>query len=246
MCDMTTNRTCKYCHGPIDAFGRTGQKGRPPMFCRYEHKEAWVAENLKAATIQRLAGTKCATCGKLFQAKSGKAKNCSPACSVRYQNKRKRKITPNLYDKMLEAQGGLCAICKTDKPGGKGDFHVDHNHVTGAIRGLLCHNCNTGIGSLGDDPMRIQAAAEHCMSGWGHNLWDLDPEALAVFREQGETCGICLTANWGDKGPIRDRAESGELRGVLCHRCSLMLYRHGGDPKRMRAAAQELLERTRE
>ena len=59
---------------------------------------------------------------------------------------------------MLAAQGGRCAICGTDKPGGKGSFHVDHCHVGGEIRGLLCHSCNIGLGQFKDDRERIQAA----------------------------------------------------------------------------------------
>lgn len=60
---------------------------------------------------------------------------------------------------MLEAQGGKCAICGGE-PGGrwKRQFHVDHNHTTGAIRKLLCHGCNAGIGNFGEDPARLLAA----------------------------------------------------------------------------------------
>lgn len=58
------------------------------------------------------------------------------------------------YSKMLEAQEGKCAIClqpETHKRGGKlKALAVDHNHATGAIRGLLCADCNTGIGKLKD------------------------------------------------------------------------------------------------
>jgi hypothetical protein len=56
-------------------------------------------------------------------------------------------ITPEQYDSMLAAQGGHCALC----PAVRGDrrcarLHVDHNHVTGKVRGLLCRDCNTGLG----------------------------------------------------------------------------------------------------
>jgi hypothetical protein len=64
-----------------------------------------------------------------------------------YQNYGLRKkfgITKQEYDAMLEAQGGRCAVttCRTDKPGGRGNFNVDHDPATGAIRGLLCFRCN--------------------------------------------------------------------------------------------------------
>lgn len=53
-------------------------------------------------------------------------------------------ITLDIYEQMLENQGGGCAICA--KPPGERRLHVDHNHKTGAVRGLLCGHCNRGIG----------------------------------------------------------------------------------------------------
>lgn len=65
------------------------------------------------------------------------------------------------YDALLFAQGGECAICGTASPGGHGRFHIDHNHKTGAVRGLLCTNCNTGLGHFIDFPELLEAAAEY-------------------------------------------------------------------------------------
>ena len=56
------------------------------------------------------------------------------------------------YKRILSEQGGRCAVCGTDKPGGHGSFHVDHDHETSAVRGLLCGKCNMGLGLLGDNP----------------------------------------------------------------------------------------------
>lgn len=65
-------------------------------------------------------------------------------------------ITPEDYDKMLEAQRGVCAICR-NKPG-KTRFPVDHNHETGKIRGLLCTPCNLALGGLNDSHETLVAA----------------------------------------------------------------------------------------
>jgi len=69
------------------------------------------------------------------------------------------------YNNMLSAQGGVCAICKqpeTHKRNGKVKaLAVDHHHGTGKVRGLLCSDCNTGIGKLKDSPDVLQSAIDY-------------------------------------------------------------------------------------
>jgi hypothetical protein len=75
---------------------------------------------------------------------------------------RKFGLTLAEYDRMLEQQNGRCAICRTETPGrNRSRFLIDHDHATGRVRGLLCNACNMGIGQLGDDPQRIEAAAHY-------------------------------------------------------------------------------------
>lgn len=66
--------------------------------------------------------------------------------------------TPELKRDLLAYQGGVCAICRTNRPTGRGDFHLDHDHATGVIRGVLCNRCNTGLGLFRDDPRLLAAA----------------------------------------------------------------------------------------
>lgn len=74
------------------------------------------------------------------------------------------------YEAMLKAQDGRCAICKTDQPTGhgakNGRFSVDHDHLTGEVRGLLCAGCNTALGGFKDD-VNIMKNAIHYIQG--HN-----------------------------------------------------------------------------
>jgi len=56
-------------------------------------------------------------------------------------------ITQAEYGTMLERQGGLCAICTIPMSPGKGT-HVDHDHITDQVRGLLCSSCNHSLGHL--------------------------------------------------------------------------------------------------
>lgn len=76
--------------------------------------------------------------------------------------KRNYGMTPEQWDGMFEAQGGVCASCGTaPKETAKRRFHVDHDHDTGAVRAILCHGCNVALGQLGEDPERIRALADY-------------------------------------------------------------------------------------
>jgi hypothetical protein len=70
----------------------------------------------------------------------------------------------------LDAQGGACAICRSPNPGGNGSFHLDHDHEFPANqpcghRGLLCVNCNHGLGKFRDSPDLLLAAADY-LNDW--------------------------------------------------------------------------------
>lgn len=72
--------------------------------------------------------------------------------------KRHFDMTPEQYDALLAEQDGKCAICRCDQCATGRRFAVDHNHETGAVRGLLCTNCNQGIGHFQEDPEVLHAA----------------------------------------------------------------------------------------
>lgn len=65
-------------------------------------------------------------------------------------------MAPGQYQVMLTAQGGVCAIC--DEPPVLKPLVVDHDHATGEIRGLLCTQCNWGLGHFKDSGPRLMAA----------------------------------------------------------------------------------------
>ena len=69
-------------------------------------------------------------------------------------------LTKEQYEAMLEAQGGTCAICDMECVSGR-HLAIDHDHETGEIRKLLCTNCNTAIGKLGDSSDLAQRAVEY-------------------------------------------------------------------------------------
>jgi Recombination endonuclease VII len=63
-------------------------------------------------------------------------------------------LTPDEWVALFAGQGNRCAICGVDANGMK-RFHVDHDHETGQVRGILCTKCNVGIGALRDDPALV-------------------------------------------------------------------------------------------
>ncbi len=65
-------------------------------------------------------------------------------------------ITIEERDLMVSQQSGKCAVCQREAP-----LVLDHNHGTGAVRSMLCRQCNSAIGMLGDDPDIIAAAAQY-------------------------------------------------------------------------------------
>lgn len=69
-------------------------------------------------------------------------------------------LTTEAYDLMLDAQSGVCAICKSECTKGY-RLAVDHDHKTGRIRALLCSGCNLGIGNFRESPDVLAAAVEY-------------------------------------------------------------------------------------
>jgi hypothetical protein len=67
-------------------------------------------------------------------------------------------ITLDEYDRLLKVQNNTCAICGSDHNEEEKGLFVDHNHQTGAVRGLLCSSCNTALGLFRDSPSLISNA----------------------------------------------------------------------------------------
>ena len=78
--------------------------------------------------------------------------------------KRTYGITQDDYLAMLEAQGGRCAICKRPDNYKSKWFDIDHCHTTKRVRGLLCRNCNKGLGNFKDDVSLMTSAIGYIKS----------------------------------------------------------------------------------
>jgi len=67
-------------------------------------------------------------------------------------------ITETTFEKLVERQGNSCAICGVDL---SGMLHIDHDHQTGFVRGLLCDIHNRGLGHFDDNPDLLEIAAAY-------------------------------------------------------------------------------------
>jgi hypothetical protein len=74
-------------------------------------------------------------------------------------------MTPDDYENMLQDQQGACAICAA--PNGTGEskqsprLSIDHCHITKKVRGLLCRNCNLGLGHFKDKAALLKKAFDY-------------------------------------------------------------------------------------
>ena len=67
-------------------------------------------------------------------------------------------ITQEQWDKLFLSQGNGCAICKTTK---SRYWHTDHCHSKNYVRGILCDNCNLGLGQFKDNSIKLSEASEY-------------------------------------------------------------------------------------
>ncbi len=79
-------------------------------------------------------------------------------------------ISLNDYKDLLSKQDGLCAICRKPESNRYKMLSVDHDHVTGSVRGLLCQKCNIAIGFLGEDPDTMNRAIDYVNSHSNKNI----------------------------------------------------------------------------
>jgi hypothetical protein len=168
-------RFCGWCQEPL-----SDEKRANARFCSVKCGDDWHNHQKAAVTRQASATARkpCEVCGgQIPGTRQAHAVYCSVDCKSRARltaspQARVRKFDENLrakygvttedYQRMLAAQDGRCAICGTNEPKGRGKrLHVDHCHTGGQVRGLLCVNCNNGLGNFADDPARLAAAVSY-------------------------------------------------------------------------------------
>lgn len=108
----------------------------------------------------------CLVCFRKQQSERYHGIKHDPECRARivasrrkWDLKSKYAITEQEYDALLTAQGGACLLCGNQN--GSKRLAVDHCHNTSKVRGLLCTNCNVGIGMFRHDPELLEKAKNY-------------------------------------------------------------------------------------
>lgn len=112
---------------------------------RHIGEEAWANHLLAARRWHKRRPDLARAAGRRWEAKN-------PSYYRDHHLKAHYGLTEEDVDAMRAEQGGLCAVCREDSA-----TDIDHDHETGAVRGLVCPNCNLMLGNAKEDPARLLA-----------------------------------------------------------------------------------------
>jgi hypothetical protein len=129
-----------------------------------DNKDKWQRTPEQRARINQRRRERYAT-DPIFREECKRLSKLRDGESVRdYRLRKEFGITAGEYDTILELQDGRCAICRSEFADGRGHrLHVDHCHDTGRVRGILCGNCNLGLGKFQDDPVLLGRAINYLL-----------------------------------------------------------------------------------
>jgi hypothetical protein len=167
-------KTCTKCkeEKSLEAFGfdsrhRDGRQSHCRE-CDLAAKKVWRLANLEQVRLRDRARAGHAT-AKAAKAEYDRLYRKTPKRRLSERQVRLKTFWPHLthaqaeqeWDRLLLEQGGVCAICKGKQlvyPTKKKSLCIDHCHVSGQVRGLLCDPCNRGIGLLKDSIAIVSSA----------------------------------------------------------------------------------------
>lgn len=169
------DKSCGRCGKTKPDSGFYLKKGKPGAWCKECYRE-WHRERYTPKDGADDAPRACVVCGASYRPRARRpSKFCSAECKAKERKEsgaqrdrhllRKFGITAADYDRMLAAQGGGCALCgrrpEDQAARYKSFLHVDHDHATGRVRGLLCAEHNLLLGRFDDNPALLRQAAEY-------------------------------------------------------------------------------------
>lgn len=135
--------------------------------CQKNKPRAWRKAGPSQGTFDgkpcRVCGstTRYRSCGRCTQCRSEKERGREGSRRLPTKVARSLRITRDDRDRMLAAQGGRCAICRSAEPNHQFGWAIDHDHLTNKVRGILCPSCNIGLGCFKDSPLRLRRAIQY-------------------------------------------------------------------------------------
>ncbi|MFD7294425.1 endonuclease VII domain-containing protein [Streptomyces sp. NPDC059897] len=193
MSDSTVKK-CSSCQESLPVSTFAVNRSRPDGLqanCRecaaafYKRRQETLGKSVREKVDVPEGHKLCRTCGEIkphaewhrnASASDGLSTKCKACRAIQGRQdhlKRNYGLTEAQRDEMVASQVGICVIC-LNAPA----VHVDHCHETGRVRGVLCFNCNSAIGKLGDDPDTVRRAAAY-LEG---NAWKPTLVAPGVYR----------------------------------------------------------------
>ena len=198
---------CKPCLSLRHRAYRDARRGGPPrrVHARLpsgERAEKWCPHCRRSLPLSDFGRNASATDGltgycKRCHLEKTKASQDRNGGAHNYHLLRRYGITVEDYDRLVAAQGGVCALCRVRPP-----ELVDHDHLTGAVRGVLCSCCNQGLGNFRDDAATARAAADYLE----RTTWQRHQEGTGVYRLTSPRPGA------------RRSATSSALQHLICSR----------------------------
>lgn len=155
------------------------QKGNNKRVCSecgssfepYQHnqKKCYNCISVTDKRFREKPKKECPICSKDFQPRTIRHTYCSDECSKEGWRqgyfRREYGLSVGEYEKLFFNSSGTCYICGTSgfkiNTKTKASLCVDHDHSTGNVRGLLCHNCNRALGLLGDNVSLLKKAIRY-------------------------------------------------------------------------------------
>lgn len=143
---LTDSRECPRCRKPFTLGSRTTKKYCSDRCTRGAYNQRRQNERLRSDPDFR----------NRRNARRNKHRKANPTCRLRTVYG----LTPETYSRVLTEQNGLCAICRG--PGRiQGRLSIDHCHSSGQFRGLLCGQCNSGLGFFKDSIGALESAIDY-------------------------------------------------------------------------------------
>lgn len=167
-----SNSVMKYCSGcrqtlPLDLFGMDkhqpgGRRWRCKTCNNAERRRRYARMTPEEKKEKQRKSTEWRHANPEREKARAKRQYWANKDKLRAQNRfRSIGVTREQYDAAFEAQSGCCAICGKHQSEQKRALPADHCHATGVFRGLLCDNCNHGLGKFKDRPDLLLAAVAY-------------------------------------------------------------------------------------